>query len=129
MDIIEKTSARSLLLNKGIILQSGAICQNKINLISGAMTAPLLETIWIFSGYDIGAMERISNIFTHLYNESREAEMMAVLRILYDLPGLQFPEDVELLAGHTEARQYFLFSFLLDMNDCIQSFISEAAGE
>ena len=65
----EKTTSRSLLLNKGIILQSGAICQDKINLISGAMTAPLIETIWIFCGYDVRVMERVSTIFTHLYNE------------------------------------------------------------
>jgi len=94
---MEKTTTRSLLLDKGIILQSGTICRDKINLISGAMTTPLLETIWTFSGYDTEAMERISAIFTHLYHEGREAEMMAILRILYDLSGLKFPEDVELL--------------------------------
>ena len=128
MDTMEKTTARSLLLDKGIILQSGAICQDKINLISGAMTAPLIETIWTFSGYDTEAMERISAIFTHLYHEGHEAEMMAILRILYDLSGLQFPEDVELLAEHPEARQYFLFSFLLDVEDCMQGFMAEATG-
>ena len=129
MDTIEKTTKRSLLLDKGIILKSGTICRDKINLISGAMTAPLLETIWIFSGYDTEAMERISAIFTHLYHMGREAEMMAILRILYDLSGMKFPEDVELLETHPEARQYFLISFLLDMDDCMQDLISEAAGE
>lgn len=114
------------MLGKGIILQSGAICQDKINLISGAMTAPLIETIWIFSGYDIKAMERISGTFNHLYNENQEAEMMAVLRILYDIAGLKFPEDAELLAYHPEARKYFLFSLMLDMEDCIKDLTSEA---
>jgi len=129
MDIMEKTTTRSLLLDKGIILQSGTLCWDKINLISGAMTAPLIETIWTFSGYDTEAMERVSAIFTNLYHEGREAEMMAVLRILYDLSGLQFPEDVELLATHPEARQYFLISFLLDMEDCMQDLMAEAVGE
>ncbi len=119
MDTMEKTTTRSLLLDKGIILQSGTICRDKINLISGAMTAPLLETIWIFSGYDTEAMERISAIFTHLYHKGLEAEMMAILRILYDLSGLQFPEDVVLLTEYPEARQYFMFSFLLDMEECM----------
>lgn len=63
MDNMEKTTARNLLLDKCIILKSGAICQDKINLISGAMTTPLIETIWIFSGHDAGAMKRISAIF------------------------------------------------------------------
>jgi len=125
---MEKATKRSLLLDKGIILQSGTICRDKINLISGAMTAPLIEMVWIFSGYDTEAMERISAIFTHLYHKGREAEMMAILRILYDLSGMKFPEDVELLATHPEARQYFLISFLLDMEDCMQDLMAEAAG-
>lgn len=128
MDTMEKATKRSLLLDKGIILQSGTICRDKINLISGAMTAPLIEMVWIFSGYDTEAMERISAIFTHLYHKGREAEMMAILRILYDLSGMKFPEDVELLATHPEARQYFLISFLLDMEDCMQDLMAEAAG-
>jgi len=125
MDTMEKTTARSLLLDKGIILQSGEICQDKINLISGATTAPLIETIWIFSGHDLGVIKRVFALFAHLYNEGREAEMMAVLRILYDLSGLRLPENVELLAEQLEARQYFLFSVMLDMEDYIKDLISE----
>lgn len=121
--------ANQLLLTKGIVSQSGDICQDKINLISGAVTAPFLETLFTFSGNDAGTMDRVSAIFTHLYSEGREVEMLAVLRILYDVAGLQFPEDVELLAGHPEARQYFLFSFLLDMDDWMQDIQAEAAGK
>lgn len=129
MHTMEKTTTRSLLLDKGIILQSGAICQDKINLISGAMTAPLIETIWVFCDHDAEAMRRISATFAHLYHEGHEAEMMAILHILYDVSGLQFPKDVELLAGHSDAQQYFLFSFLLDMEECMQDFMSEVTED
>lgn len=47
--------------------------------------------------------------------------MLAILHILYDVTGLQFSEDVELLTDHSEARHYFLFSLLLDMDDVLQS--------
>ena len=76
-----------LLLNKGIIAQSGDICQDIINHISGTVTAPLFEALFTFSGNDVGTMDRISAIFTHLYNEGLEVEMLAVLRILYDVAG------------------------------------------
>lgn len=105
------------LKSKGILTPQNDINRDKINLISGAVTIPFLETLFTFSGNNAGTMDRVSAIFTHLYSEGREVEMLAVLRILYDVAGLQFPEDVELLAGHPEARQYFLFSFLLDMDD------------
>ncbi|CFX91805.1 Uncharacterized [Syntrophomonas zehnderi OL-4] len=89
----------------GILLPSGDISRDKINLITGAMTAPFVETLWAFSENDTEVMKRISAIFTHLYSEGREVEM---------------------LAGHPEARQYFLFSFLLDMDDIMQDFMAEA---
>ena len=129
MDTIKTSTNRNLLLDKGIILQSGVICQDKINLISGAMTAPLIEAIWTFTDYDTEAIKRILAIFSHLYHGGHEAEMMAILRILYDVSGLQFSEDVELLAAHPDARQYFLFSFLLDIEDFIQDFMAGSAEE
>jgi len=48
---------------------------------------------------------------------------------LFDVSGLQFPEDAELMIKHPEARQYFLFSFLLDMDDCMQEIMAESLGE
>ncbi|KJS13462.1 MAG: hypothetical protein VR67_04305 [Peptococcaceae bacterium BRH_c8a] len=118
-----------VLIKKGILTSKKEISQDKINLISGAMTAPLFETIWTFSGYDTGTMGRIMGIFTHLCSEEREREMLDILRILYGIVGMEFLEDVELLATHPEARQYFLFSLMLDMDDCMQDFITEAVGE
>lgn len=117
------------LINKGILSSKNEISQDKINLISGATTAPLFETIWTFSGYNIEAINRISNILTQLYSENQGNEMLDILRILYDVVGMEFPEDVDLLATHPEARRYFLFSFLLDMEDCMQDFMAEEAGE
>lgn len=118
MNHLTNQSLQKNLCSKGIILKSGVICEDKINLISGAMTASLIESVWIFSGYDTKAMERIMAVFTHLYNESREAEMMAILRILYDV--YSFRRMFALITEYPEARQYFLFSFLLDMKDCMQ---------
>lgn len=122
MDQLKTSANQSLLRDKGILLESGEICRDKINLISGAVTAPLVEMLWTFSGNDKCTMDRISTLFTHLYEKGHEAEMMAILRILIDVSGLQFPEDVEQLGVHPAARQYFLFSFLLDLEDCIQDF-------
>ncbi|MBA1335640.1 MAG: hypothetical protein HPY66_1266 [Firmicutes bacterium] len=117
------------LIKKGILISKDEISQDKINLISGALTSPLLETIWTFSSFNIEAINRISSILTKLHSENRGTEMLDILRILYDVVGMEFPEDVDLLATHPGARQYFLFSFLLDMEDCMQDFMAEEAGE
>ncbi len=125
MDEIKTSTNQNLLFNKGILLKTGEICKDKINLISGAMTAPLIETIWTFLEHDTEAVKRILTTLSHLYQKGYEAEMMATIHILYDLSGLNFPEDVEMLKNHPEAKRYFLFSFLLDMDECMQNFIVE----
>ncbi len=54
--------------------------------------------------------------------------MLEVLRTLYGVLGLPFPEDVELLAGHPEARGTSFFSFLLDYDDAIEDYKAEQDG-
>lgn len=79
MNTIEKSTNWSILLDKGIILQSGAICKDKINLISWAMTAPLIETIWTFSGYNVEAINRLTGILNQLYRAGKRCEMLDIL--------------------------------------------------
>jgi hypothetical protein len=125
----ENIADQNELKSRGVLTPKGEISQDKINLISGAMAAPLFEALWAFSGCEAGALNRVSVIFTQMYSKGMEMEMMAILRILYDVSGLQFPEDVKLLETHSAARKYFLFSFLLDMDDWMQDCMEEAIGE
>lgn len=97
---IKSSNDQSLLYDKGTLLPSGEICKNKINLISGTITTPFVEAIWTFTEKDAEAMERITSILNHLYRKGLETEMMVVLRILLDILGLKYSEDVELLASY-----------------------------
>ena len=81
--------------------------------------------LWTVTGGDTDTTDRVYTLLTGLYQEGRETEMLEVLHVLYDVLGLAFPDDVELLAGHPEARSYFLFSFLLDYDDVLQDFMAE----
>ena len=47
------------LVNKGVILQSGQISKDKINLITGAMTLPLAEMVWVSTAGDIETINRL----------------------------------------------------------------------
>ncbi|MBC2581306.1 hypothetical protein [Clostridium sp. DJ247] len=116
---------QNTLIDKGILLPSGEIGKDKINLIAGAITQPFMEMLWTVTNGETETTDRIFSVLSGLFDNGREAEMMEVLRLLYGVLGLPFPEDVELLAGHTEARSYFLFSFLLDYDDIIQDYMAE----
>lgn len=41
------------LLDKGIILPSGEIGKDKINLVAGAITQPFAEMVWVTTGGDM----------------------------------------------------------------------------
>ena len=117
------------LIDKGVLRPSGEIVKDNINLISGAHTPPFVEMLWAVTNGDTDTTDRVYTLLTDLYQEGRETEMLEVLRTLYGVLGLPFPDDVEQLAGHPEARRYFLFSFLLDYDDAIEDYKAEQDGE
>ena len=120
---MKTTTNLSLLHDKCILLPCGEICKSKINLISGSMTVPFVETIWTFTENDAETLQTILATLNYLYHKNHEVEMMVVLLILYDISGLLFLEYIELIAEHPEVGQYLLFSFLLDMEDCIDDLV------
>lgn len=119
---------QNILIGKGVLRPSGEIVKDKINLISGAHTPPFVEMLWTVTGGDTDTTDRVYTLLSDLYQDGRETEMLEVLRTLYGVLGLPFPEDVEQLAGHPEARGYFLFSFLLDYDDAIEDYKAEQDG-
>ena len=82
------------LIDKGVLRPSGEIVKDKINLISGAHTPPFVEMLWAVTNGDTDTTDRLYNILTGLYQDGRESEMLEVLRTLYGVLGLPFPEDV-----------------------------------
>lgn len=48
------------LLTKGIILPSGEIGKNKINLVAGAITQPFAEMVWVTTGGDMETINRLT---------------------------------------------------------------------
>ncbi len=52
---------KNVLLDKGIILPSGEISKDKVNLVTGAITQPFAEMVWVTTG---GDMETVKNRLT-----------------------------------------------------------------
>ena len=50
------------LLDKGIILPSGEINKDKINLVAGAITQPFAEMVWVTTGGDMETVNRLTDI-------------------------------------------------------------------
>ncbi|MDD3339549.1 MAG: hypothetical protein PHS82_11920, partial [Lachnospiraceae bacterium] len=85
------------LMAANIILSTGEINKDKINLLAGAYTPPFAEMVWTVTGGEAETVSRVYAVLNALYSEGRETEMLEVLRLLFGVLGLPFPEDVELL--------------------------------
>lgn len=53
------------LLTKGIILPSGEIGKDKINLVAGAITQPFAEMVWVTTGGDMETINRLTNVLVN----------------------------------------------------------------
>ncbi len=122
-------NSKDLLLENGTLLPDGTISKDKINLLSGAHTPDFAEMIWTITNGDQSTINRMTDLFTRMYSEGLEQELMDVIGVLHGVAGIQLPPEIEALACHPEARQYYLFEFLLDFDDVIQELISEEMAQ
>ena len=55
---------KNVLLDKGIILPSGEISKDKVNLVTGAITQPFAEMVWVTTGGDMETVNRLTDVWT-----------------------------------------------------------------
>ena len=84
------------LLTKGIILPSGEIGKNKINLVAGAITQPFAEMVWVTTGGDMETINRLTNVLVTMNNPTDRGKLFKIIKLLYGLMGLPFSEEADL---------------------------------
>lgn len=89
---------------------------NIINIISGAYTSSLVDTADELSSSK-NALPNMQSIIRALLECKKVDEAMKFIHLLYDLCGLEFPEEITLLEKHELAREQYLNEFLLDLED------------
>ena len=115
----------SSLQARGMLFPNGEINNDALTCLSGTVAAPLVQAIWEMSDNNTDTLERLQSILNNLYEQSKEIEAVEVLRLLYETLGMVFPDDVILISNHTEARSYFLFELLADLDDILQELLPE----
>jgi len=115
----------STLLEKGIVLPSGEINKTKINLVSGAITQPFAEMIWVTTDGDIDAINRLTHLFLQMNTPKERDRLFQLIQALYALLGLQFSEEAIPMGSDPDVLDFFLFSFLADFGEVLKCYISE----
>ena len=115
------------LISKGILLPSGSINKDKINLIVGSMTKPFAEMVWISTNRDLETINMLNSVFVGMNTNSDRVRLFQIIQTLYGLIGLKFPYEAIIIATHYSAIEYFIFSFILDFTEIIKDYIAEDA--
>lgn len=97
---------KDLLLSKGIILQSGEISKDKINLVAGAITQPFAEMVWVTTGGDMETVNRLTDILVSMNTPADRGKLFKIIKLLYGLMGLRFSEEAEPMDADPDVLEY-----------------------
>ena len=115
----------NMLLTKGIILQSGEVNKDKVNLVAGAITQPFAEMVWLTTGGDMETVNRLTDILVTMNTPADRGKLFKIIKLLYGLMGLPFSEEAEPMDADPDVLDYFILSFTADFGELIQDFIAE----
>ena len=81
---------KNVLLDKGIILPSGEISKDKVNLVAGAITQPFAEMVWVTTGGDMETINRLTDILVSMNTPADRGKLFKIIKMLYGAYGLAF---------------------------------------
>ena len=116
---------KNVLLDKGIILPSGEISKDKVNLVTGAITQPFAEMVWVTTGGDMETVNRLTDVLVTMNTPADRGKLFKIIKMLYGLMGLPFSEEAEPMDADPAVLEYFIFSFTADFGEVIQDLIAE----
>lgn len=94
--------------------------RNTVNLISGAYTLPLIEKLFSNS-QRIEDMEDIYFSITALVDTDRISEAFHMIRGLFRIAGMKYPQEITQLERSEELQESFVSEFIFDFYDVIEN--------
>ena len=113
------------LLDKGIILPSGEINKDKINLVAGAITQPFAEMVWETTGGYMETVNRLTDVLVTMNTPTDREKLFKIIKMLFGLMGLPFSEEAEPVNAEPDILEYFIFSFTADFGEVMQDLIAD----
>lgn len=87
-------TSTSALVNKGILKPTSKISKDKINLVSGAVTPPFAEMVWVTTGGDMDTINRLTDILVSMNTPADRGKLFKVIQMLYGLWACSFPKEM-----------------------------------
>ena len=122
---LKEDDMKNTLLDKGIILPSGEINKDKINLVAGAITQPFAEMVWETTGGDMETVNRLTDVLVTMNTPTDREKLFKIIKMLFGLMGLPFSEEAEPMDAEPDILEYFIFSFTADFGEVMQDLIAD----
>ena len=116
---------KNVLLDKGIILPSGEISKDKVNLVAGAITQSFAEMVWETTGGDMETVNRLTDVLVTMNTPTDREKLFKIIKMLFGLMGLPFSEEAEPMDAEPDILEYFIFSFTADFGEVMQDLIAD----
>lgn len=78
---------KNALLDKGIILPSGGISKDKGKLVSGVITQPFAEMVWVAKGGDMETLNRLIDVLVTMNTSADRGKLFKIIKMRYGLMG------------------------------------------
>ena len=101
--------------------------KDKVNLVTGAITQPFAEMVWVTTGGDMETVNRLTDVLVTMNTPADRGKLFKIIKMLYGLMGLPFSEEAEPMDADPAVLEYFIFSFTADFGEVIQDLIAEEA--
>lgn len=99
--------------------KSATNVNNAVNLISGAYTLPLIDKLFSNS-QRIEDMDDIYFAITALVDTDRISEAFHMIRGLFGIAGMEYPQEIAQLEKSEELQESFVTEFIFDFYDVIE---------
>ena len=122
---IKEDDMNNALLDKGIITPYGEISKDKINLVTGTITQPFAEMVWVTTGGDMETINRLTDVLVTMNTPADREKLFKIIKLLCGLMGLHFSEEAEPMDADPDVLEYFIFSFTADFGEVMQDIIAD----
>ncbi len=98
-----------------------------INQVSGTYTAPFVDGLFAVTE-SLETLQEIKGAIDALHGCGKSAEVYHLILALHDLAAIEIPQAILELQPYPEGVELFVREFLLDMEDLLLDYESEAQG-
>ena len=118
---------KNVLLDKGIILPSGEISKDKVNLVAGAITQSFAEMVWVTTGGDMETVNRLTDVLVTMNTPADRGEAVQNHKNALWAYGLALFRRSRAYGRRPRRFGILHFSFTADFGEVIQDLIAEEA--